>query len=200
MSLNELTRPTHFLLVDDDRLVLKTLTLGLQQNGYRISNAESCEEAEVFLASGDRPDLVILDIRMPGHSGLHLAERLKQLDHIPFVIFSAYSDQAMIDQSSQLGALAYLVKPMDIAKLIPSLIAAMARANELHDLRLTRQQLQAALDAERNINVAVGITMMQYHVKRSEAFDKLRNAARLRRCKLADLANDIVQAGDAMSL
>lgn len=76
MSLNELTRPTHFLLVDDDRLVLKTLTLGLQQNGYRISNAESCEEAEVFLASGDRPDLVILDIRMPGHSGLHLAERL----------------------------------------------------------------------------------------------------------------------------
>ena len=200
MSLNELTRPTHFLLVDDDRLVLKTLTLGLQQNGYRISNAESCEEAEVFLASGDRPDLVILDIRMPGHSGLHLAERLKQLDHIPFVIFSAYSDQAMIDQSSQLGALAYLVKPMDIAKLIPSLIAAMARANELHDLRSTRQQLQAALDAERNINVAVGITMMQYHVKRSEAFDKLRNAARLRRCKLVDLANDIVQAGDAMSL
>lgn len=200
MSLNELTRPTHFLLVDDDRLVLKTLTLGLQQNGYRISNAESCEEAEIFLASGDRPDLVILDIRMPGHSGLHLAERLKQLDHIPFVIFSAYSDQAMIDQSSQLGALAYLVKPMDIAKLIPSLIAAMARANELHDLRSTRQQLQAALDAERNINVAVGITMMQYHVKRSEAFDKLRNAARLRRCKLVDLANDIVQAGDAMSL
>ena len=200
MSLNELTRPTHFLLVDDDRLVLKTLTLDLQQNGYRISNAESCEEAEIFLASGDRPDLVILDIRMPGHSGLHLAERLKQLDHIPFVIFSAYSDQAMIDQSSQLGALAYLVKPMDIAKLIPSLIAAMARANELHDLRLTRQQLQAALDAERNINVAVGITMMQYHVKRSEAFDKLRNAARLRRCKLVDLANDIVQAGDAMSL
>ena len=200
MSLNELTRPTHFLLVDDDRLVLKTLTLDLQQNGYRISNAESCEEAEIFLASGDRPDLVILDIRMPGHSGLHLAERLKQLDHIPFVIFSAYSDQAMIDQASQLGALAYLVKPMDIAKLIPSLVAAMARANELHDLRLTRQQLQAALDAERNINVAVGITMMQYHVKRSEAFDKLRNAARLRRCKLADLANDIVQAGDAMSL
>ena len=200
MSLNELTRPTHFLLVDDDRLVLKTLTLDLQQNGYRISNAESCEEAEIFLASGDRPDLVILDIRMPGHSGLHLAERLKQLDHIPFVIFSAYSDQAMIDQASQLGALAYLVKPMDIAKLIPSLVAAMARANELHDLRVTRQQLQAALDAERNINVAVGITMMQYHVKRSEAFDKLRNAARLRRCKLADLANDIVQAGDAMSL
>ena len=200
MSQDELTPPAHLLLVDDDRLVLKTLTLGLQQSGYRISNAESSEEAEVFLASGERPDLAILDIRMKGNSGLYLAERLQQLDRIPFVIFSAYSDQAMIDKASQLGALAYLVKPMDIAKLIPSLVAAMARANELLELRTTRQQLQAALDAERNINVAVGITMMQYHLKRSAAFDKLRNAARVQRCKLADLANGIVQAGEALNL
>lgn len=200
MRFNELTPPIHLLLVDDDRLILKTLTLGLQQSGYRVSNAESCEEAEVFLASGERPDMAILDIRMPGNSGLYLAERLKQLDHIPFVIFSAYSDQEMIDHASQLGALAYLVKPMDLTKMIPSLVAAMARANELQELRETRQQLQAALDAERNINVAVGITMMQYHQTRSAAFDKLRNAARVRRCKLADLANEIVQAGEALNL
>lgn len=200
MSLNESVPPVHLLLVDDDRLILKTLTLGLQQSGYRVSNAESCEEAEVFLACGDRPDLAILDIRMPGNSGLYLAERLQQLDHIPFVIFSAYSDQAMIEHASQLGALAYLVKPMELSKMIPSLVAAMARANELQSLRVTRQQLQAALDAERNINVAVGITMMQYHLTRSAAFDKLRNTARLRRCKLADLANEVVQAGEALNL
>ena len=106
----------------------------------------------------------------------------------------------MIDKASQLGALAYLVKPMELTKMIPSLVAAMARADELQELRVTRQQLQAALDAERNINVAVGITMMQYHLKRSAAFDKLRNAARVRRCKLADLANEVVQAGEALNL
>jgi AmiR/NasT family two-component response regulator len=200
MSPNKNTSPPHLLLVDDDRLVLSTLTLGLQQNGYRVSNAESAEEAEVFLASGERPDLAILDIRMSGNSGLQLAERLQQLDHIPFVILSAYSDQPMIDRATELGALAYLVKPMDIPKLVPSLEAALARANELQELRVTRQQLQAALDAERNINVAVGITMMQYHLKRTEAFAKLRNAARVRRVKLANLANDIVQAGEALNL
>lgn len=200
MSPNKSTSPPHLLLVDDDRLVLSTLTLGLQQNGYRVSNAESAEEAEVFLASGERPDLAILDIRMSGNSGLQLAERLQQLDHIPFVILSAYSDQPMIDRATELGALAYLVKPMDIPKLVPSLEAALARANELQELRVTRQQLQAALDAERNINVAVGITMMQYHLKRTEAFAKLRNAARVRRVKLANLANDIVQAGEALNL
>jgi response regulator NasT len=200
MSPNKTTFSPHLLLVDDDRLVLSTLTLGLQQNGYRVSNAESAEDAEVYLASGERPDLAILDIRMSGNSGLQLAERLQQLDHIPFVILSAYSDQPMIDRATQLGALAYLVKPMDIPKLVPSLEAALARANELQELRVSRQQLQAALDAERNINVAVGITMMQYHIKRAEAFSMLRNAARVRRIKLANLANDIVQAGEALNL
>lgn len=200
MSPNRTATPAHLLLVDDDRLVLSTLTLGLRQNGYRVSNAESAEEAEVFLASGERPDLAILDIRMSGNSGLQLAERLQQLDHIPFVILSAYSDQPMIDRATELGALAYLVKPMDIPKLVPSLEAALARANDLQELRVTRQQLQAALDSERNINVAVGITMMQYHLKRAEAFAKLRNAARVRRMKLANLANDIVQAGEALNL
>ena len=200
MSPNKTTFSPHLLLVDDDRLVLSTLTLGLQQNGYRVSNAESAEDAEVYLASGERPVLAILDIRMSGNSGLQLAERLQQLDHIPFVILSAYSDQPMIDRATQLGALAYLVKPMDIPKLVPSLEAALARANELQELRVSRQQLQAALDAERNINVAVGITMMQYHIKRAEAFSMLRNAARVRRIKLANLANDIVQAGEALNL
>ena len=200
MSPNTTPPLPHLLLVDDDRLVLSTLTLGLRQAGYRVSSADSAEDAEVFLASGERPDLAILDIRMSGNSGLHLAERLQQLDHIPFVILSAYSDQTMIDQASRLGALGYLVKPMDIPKLVPSLEAALARANELHELRVSRQQLQAALDAERNINVAVGITMMQYHLQRNEAFNKLRNAARVRRRKLADLAADIVQAGEALNL
>jgi len=190
----------HLLLVDDDRLVLSTLILGLQQAGYRVSSADSAEDAEVFLASGERPDLAILDIRMPGNSGLYLAERLHELDRIPFVILSAYSDQPMIDQASKLGALAYLVKPMDIPKLVPSLEAALARASELQGLRVSHLQLQAALDAERNINVAVGITMMQYHLQRNDAFNKLRNAARIRRRKLADLATEIVQAGEALNL
>lgn len=200
MTQNNTTPLPHLLLVDDDRLVLSTLALGLQQAGYRITSAESAEEAEAFLASGDRPDMAILDIRLSGSSGLYLAERLQQLDRIPFVILSAYSDQPMIDQATQLGALGYWVKPMDIPKLVPALEAALARADELQELRVSRQQLQAALDAERNINVAVGITMMQFHLKRNDAFNKLRNAARTQRCKLVDLANEIVQAGEALNL
>jgi response regulator NasT len=174
--------------------------MGLRQAGYRVSTAESAEEAEALLASGERPDLAILDIRMPGRDGLYLAKRLHELDHIPFVMFSAYSEQPMVDETTRHGALGYLVKPLDIPQLVPAIEAALARADELQELRHTRQQLQAALDAERDISIATGITMMQYHLGRREAFELLRKSARSRRCKLAALADEIIQAGESLKL
>jgi two-component system, response regulator PdtaR len=183
----------HLLLVDDERLVISTLTHGLQQVGYRISSAESAEEAEILLAGGVRPDLAILDIRMQGQDGLYLARRLHELDHIPFIMFSAYSEQAMIDQATQAGALGYLVKPLDVTQMVPAIEAALARANELQDLRTTRLQLQAALDSERDISIAVGICMVQQGLNRKNAFEWLRKSARSQRCKLGEMASELIQ-------
>lgn len=196
MNPHDLTLLPHLLLVDDDRLVISTLSLGLQQAGYRTSIAESAEEAEMLLAGGLRPDLAILDVRMQGRDGLYLARRLHELDHIPFIMFSAYSEQSMIDQATQAGALGYLVKPLDVAQMLPAIEAALARANELQDLRATRMQLQAALNAERDISIAVGITMVQQHLHREAAFDWLRKSARHRRCKLVELATEIIHAAN----
>lgn len=130
---------------------------------------------------------------MSGQDGLYLARRLRELDHIPFLMLSAYSEQHMIGQASQLGALGYLVKPLDTSQLLPAIEAALARANELQGLRETRAQLQAALDAERDISVAVGITMARQHLPRPQAFELLRKTARTQRRKLAELAADIIR-------
>lgn len=188
------------LVVEDDRLVLAMIASGLTDAGYRVTSAESAEDAEAWLAGGVRPDLAILDVRMPGQGGLYLARRLRELDHIPFMMLSAYSDPQTVEQATLSGALGYAIKPLDIPQLVPAIEAALARANELQDLRATRQQLQAALDDERDISIAVGITMMQYHLKRSDAFELLRKSARSRRCKLASLAHDIMQACDTLKL
>lgn len=107
------TSETTILLVDDDRLVLSTLSMGVARAGYRVVTAESADDAEAFLASGERPDLAILDVRMPGTSGLALAERLRSLDHIPFMLLTAYSDPETVERATASGALAYLVKPVD---------------------------------------------------------------------------------------
>jgi len=180
--------PKHLLLVDDERLVLSTLTRDLQRAGFRVSSAESAAEAENLLVSGVHPDLAILDVRMSGNDGLYLAKRLHQLDHIPFIMFSAYSDAATVEQATLSGALAYLVKPLDIAQLLPTIETSLNRANELETLRGTRLQLQKALDDQRDISVAVGVTMVQLGLSRLDAFEHLRQLARSRRCKLAELA------------
>jgi len=188
------TRKVRLLLVDDDRLVLSTLGSGLLDAGYEISTAESSEDAEMLLASGLRPDLAIVDIRMGGQDGLYLARRLRELDHIPFLMLSAYSEQRMIDQASRHGALGYLVKPLDTPQLLPAVEAALSRANELQLLRETRAQLQTALDAERDISVAIGITMVQHQLQRRDAFELLRKTARSQRRKLGELAAEIICA------
>lgn len=188
------------LVVEDDRLVLAMIASGLTNSGYGVTTAESAEDAEAWLAGGERPDLAILDVCMPGKGGLHLAQRLRELDHIPFMMLSAYSDPHTVEQAALCGALAYVVKPQDTAQLVPAIEAALARANELQELRTARQQLQAALDSERDISIAVGITMMQYRLKRSDAFELLRKSARTRRRRMADLAGEIIHAGEALNL
>jgi len=186
--------PTRLLLIDDDRLVLATVGGGLRTAGYDTLHAESAEEAESLLARGLRPDLAIVDIRMAGQSGLALARRLRELDHIPFVMFSACREQALVEEANALGALAYLVKPLDVAQMIPIIAAALARARELQSLRDTRAQLQGALDADRDMSVAIGITMARERLSRQAAFERLRREARNARCRLSQLASDLVAA------
>lgn len=184
----------HLLLVDDDRLILSSLASGLRRAGYQVTTADSQDDAEAFLAGGVRPDLAILDVHMPHGDGLQLAQRLREFEQIPFIMLSAYSDAPTVDKATAQGALGYLVKPLDISQLLPAIQAALSRADELQELRETRAQLQAALDSERDISVAVGIIMAQQQLPRPQAFELLRKTARTQRRKLAELAADIIRA------
>ncbi|MFI3158157.1 MAG: response regulator [Methylococcaceae bacterium] len=200
MIANAHNKQHSLFLVDDDRLVLAILTQGLSQAGYSINTAESVDEAEATLASGERPDLVILDVSMPGRNGLELAERLHSFDHIPFILLTAFCDPETVEQAATCGALGYLVKPVDIRQLVPAIEAALARATELQSLKITGQQLQNALDRERDISIAIGITMVQYRLGRKAAFELLRKTARNQRRKLAELALDVIKASENLNL
>ena len=188
------TAPAHLLLVDDDRLILTTLAGGLRASGYRVSTAESVDDAQALLTSGVRPDLAVLDMHMPGRDGLELAQRLRDLEHLPFLVLSAYSDPATVERATQLGALSYMVKPLAISQIRPTIEAALRRAQELDALRQAQLQLQEALNGDRDINVATGITMMQYRLPRTAAFELLRSASRSQRRKLSEVATEAIQA------
>lgn len=191
-------RSVHLMLVDDDRLILAMLGTGLVGEGYQVSTAESHEEAEALLQGGTSPDLVVLDVQLPDGSGLALAERLRDLDRIPFIMLSAYSDSETVGTATELGALGYLVKPVDIARMVPTIEAALKRATELRQLRDNGDKLQAALQSDRDVSVAVGIVMVQYRMDRDAAFDLLRTAARNQRRKLVDVAEEVIRTASTL--
>ena len=119
---------------------------------------------------------------------------------IPFVFLSAYDDADTVEEATELGAVGFLVKPVDIPQIAPTIEAALKRASELARLRSTGRQLEQALDQQRGVSVAVGILMERHRWSRTEAELHLRDSARAQRRKMADLAEAIVFAADVLAL
>ena len=121
--------PRRILVVDDDRLVLATVVQGLLDAGYEVFDADNGDDA-LLLAREHRPDLALLDVRMGGKSGLDVAEYLR--DHVgtPFMFLSAFADEATQRQVQALGAVDYLVKPLEAARIVERVGAAFARLGE----------------------------------------------------------------------
>jgi response regulator NasT len=115
------------LVVDDDRLVLATVTHGLAKAGYEIIDADNGDDA-ILLARQHRPDLALLDIRMEGMSGFDVAAYLRESLQTPFMFLSAFADDDTVAQVKALGAVAYLVKPLDISQIVPTVEAALVTA------------------------------------------------------------------------
>lgn len=186
------------LIVDDERLVLATLAEGLRQAGYDVEEAASGEEA-LRLLEANLPDLAILDMYMPGMRGVDVARWLRLHSDAPFIFLSAYSDADAVEQAIAEGALGYLVKPLDVPQIVPSIEAALARAREFRKLNDAHNHLNTALSQSRDTSVAVGLAMERYGVGEQQAFELLRSAARNHRRKLADVAKDLVSAAETLN-
>ncbi|MBK6998419.1 MAG: response regulator [Rhodoferax sp.] len=190
--------PVHLLLVDDDRLVLSTLSHALRRCGYQVATADSMTDALALLADGLRPNLAILDVRMNNGNGLELAQCLCARYQLPFIMLSAYSDTETVQEAANIGALGYLVKPINAAKMVPTIESALRRASELQELAKNTVHLQQALDTDRDVDVAVGIVMAQHRLGRLAALELLRQSARTQQRKLRDLAQDMIRAAEAV--
>lgn len=181
------------LLVDDDGLVLSTFGKGLSDNGYEVVLADSGEQALELAVKESSIGLAILDIRMPGLSGIETARSLK-CQGIASMFLSAYDDEKTVKQAVAEGALGFLVKPIDVAKAIPAIEAALQRAVEMQALFDTKHRLDSALETGNQVNVVIGILMERHRLERNEAFDLLRMKARSNRRKVKDVAEDMLSA------
>jgi DNA-binding response OmpR family regulator len=191
------------LVVDDDRLVLATLSHGLAQAGYEVIDADNGDDA-ILLARQHRPALALLDIRMQGKTGFDVAAYLKDYCQIPFMFLSAFADRDTVSQVAALGAVAYLVKPLDVGQIVPTVDAAFER------LRGLKEQAPAANDPAARpplpdstpivvIALAVGVLMHRYSLSRRDALERLQRMAGVAGVPLREQAERLVQAVEELS-
>ena len=164
------------LVVDDDRLVLATVAHGLAEAGYDVIDADNGDDA-ILLAREHRPQLALLDIRMEGKSGFDVAATLRDAYRIPFIFLSAFSDAATAAEVQRLGALAYLVKPLDVGQIVPAVQAAFARLDGRAgtDAAPASPRLPAALGDP--VPLAVGVLMHRHSLSRGDAWTRLQRMA-----------------------
>ncbi len=182
------------LVVDDDRLVLATLSYGLTQAGFEVIDADNGDDA-ILLAREHRPELALLDIRMEGLTRFDVAAYLREYLQTPFMFLSAFADEATVAKVKELGAVAYLVKPLDISQIVPAVEAAFARAAPapvpVAVPAPTPSELPHALDPTA---LAVGVLMHRYSLPRDEALARLMSLAAADNHSLPEQARRIVDA------
>jgi two-component system, response regulator PdtaR len=183
------------LVVDDDRLVLATLTHGLLQAGYEVIDTDNGDDA-ILLARQHRPDLALLDIRMEGKSGFDVAAVLRQSLHIPFMFLSAFADDDTVAQVKALGAVDYLVKPLEVKQILPAVEAALAR------LRSRPAAPPAAVQPEANadgVAIATGLLMARLGLARGEARARLQRLAREEGQSEQRVAGRLIEAAELLA-
>ena len=184
------------LVADDNQEDLNAISDGLKAAGYEIIQATDGEQAE-RLAQEYRPDLTILDLRMPLKDGFEVAATLHDAG-LPFISLSSYGDEEMVQRVTEAGALAYLVKPLDVEQLVPAVQSALSRAEELRQLKGSVEQMDRALSQSREISMVVGILMERCNLSAIQAFDALRDEARSQRRKIVDVAKEYLHAAETL--
>ena len=190
------------LVVDDDRLVLATVTHGLSEAGYDVIDADNGDDA-ILLARQHKPDLALLDIRMEGKSGFDVAAYLREYCQIPFMFLSAFADEATIQQVKALGAVTYLIKPLDIKQIVPAVEAAFAARGPaaLAQPEVVTADVPPAVDASLSdvIALAAGMVMHRHSVGRLAAVERLNGQARQEGRTLAEVCQRLIDAQEVLS-
>jgi response regulator NasT len=169
------------LVVDDDRLVLATLTHGLAQAGFEVIDADNGDEA-ILLAREHRPQLALLDIRMEGKSGFEVAQTLRDAWGIPFLFLSAFADEATLARVRELGALDYLTKPLDVGQIVPAVQRAFERLRGTATVAPPPTPAGTSADAAPAaladpVPLAVGVLMHRHALARAQAWARLQRMA-----------------------
>lgn len=171
--------PMRILVAEDETIIRLDLREILERAGFDVcAEARDGEEA-VELAARDKPDLAILDVKMPRLDGIEAARRILAERPIPIVMLTAYGQEELVSRAVEAGVFGYLVKPFRESDLLPAIHAARARFEELQALREEAESLAEALDTRKVVERAKGLLMEREGLSEQDAFARLRRASQV---------------------
>jgi two-component system, response regulator PdtaR len=180
------------LIVDDEPVIRMGLKTILEEHGYHIVGEAADGEQAVTLATKTSPDLIFMDIKMPGLDGIAAASTIMTRSPKPIILLTAWSERDLVQRAQEAGVLAYLVKPVREAELIPAIEVAMARFQELRALQNEVGTLKETLETRKFVERAKGVLMKREGIDEQEAFLRIQRQSRNTRTPMRDIAKAIL--------
>lgn len=180
------------IIADDESLIRLDLREMLISLNYDVIAEVGDGRAAVDLAKKLRPDLVIMDIKMPEVDGIAAAEELTREKIAPVVLLTAYSDQALVARAREAGVVGYIVKPFRETELMPVIEVAMARFDEFTSLEQELGDMKEALESRKVVERAKGVLMEVHGLRESEAFHRIRRTSMDTRKSMKEVAEAIL--------
>jgi response regulator NasT len=181
------------VIADDEALIRMGLRAMLLEAGYQVVGEAGDGCRALDLVRKLDPDLVFLDIKMPGLDGLAVAQQVMDIGPRPIVLLTAYGDREFLDRAKRAGVMAYLVKPIKEADLVPTIELAVRHYRTIGELSGTIEDLEATLEARKLIERAKGVLMQRDGLSEGEAFQRIQRASRDGRRPMKEIAEEILR-------
>jgi two-component system, response regulator PdtaR len=194
-----MTAPKRVIIAEDEALIRLDLAEMLAEEGFEVVGQAVDGEQAVEMATELRPDLVIMDVKMPKKDGIEAAGEIVAEQIAPVVILTAFSQRELIERARDAGAMAYLVKPFSKADLLPAIELAVARYAETAALRIEVADISQRLEARKIIDRAKGLLMTHQKMTEPEAFRWIQRTAMDRRTSMQAVAGAVLEGLSAKS-
>lgn len=188
-----MTTPVRVVLAEDEAIIRLDVKEILEEEGYEVVGETGRGDQAIDLARELRPDLTILDIKMPGLDGLTAAKTIASERLSATLILTAFSQHDLVEQAREAGALAYLVKPFQKSDLIPAIEMALGRYEQMQTLERENADLAERLEARKTIDRAKGRLMDEHGMTEAESWRFLQTTAMNTRRKIHDVAADVIE-------
>ncbi|MFF4477936.1 ANTAR domain-containing response regulator [Streptomyces sp. NPDC001520] len=184
---------TRVVIAEDEALIRLDLKEMLEEEGYSVVGEAGDGETAVALAQEHRPDLVILDVKMPVLDGISAAERIAADRIAPVLMLTAFSQRELVERARDAGAMAYLVKPFSKSDVVPAIEMAVSRFTELKTLEQEVADLSQRLETRKLVDRAKSVLQTQYGLTEPAAFRWIQKTSMDRRLSMQQVAEAVIE-------